>query len=255
MSEAIPCVAFPLAREAGPFRRRLRAVRVDPAVPRPARGWTGTAPGGRPVRVILTGVGLDRTAESLQAWVDKGGRASHMILAGFAGALTPDLEIGSIVRPAAVVDHASGREWPVDGIEASGRLVTHPTMVGRPSDKAALGQKWQAVAVDMEAAGFARFCAGQAIPFRCIRSISDRLQDQLSPDLLLLVEGHSRRQVTVARFARSVLARPSYLFELGRLARDTGTAANRLADELIGLLNRQADPSPSYSDTVDCSGT
>src|SRR5205814_2188476 len=154
----------------------------DPSAPWKGNGWTGTIPGGRAVRVLLCGVGRYSADAMLKKWLTGGRCPPLLVSAGFAGALTPGLDIGSLVRPAELVDDEAGRVWPVTGIPGtSGRVVTHAFMIGRPADKEALGRKWRADAVDMESAAVARLCSEHAIPFGCVRVISDRLQDRLPP--------------------------------------------------------------------------
>lgn len=233
-----PCVAFALKREARPFLRRLRGVRVDPTAPWRGNGWTGTTPAGRPVRALLCGVGKYGVEPMLTRWLAKCPPPPLLLSVGFAGGLVPELAIGALVRPAELVDDETGRTWPATGLpESRGRLVTHTFMIGRPADKEALGRKWQAEAVDMESAAFARFCAERGIPFGCVRVISDRAQDRLPLELVGLLEGHSRREISLKRLAWSLVRRPSFLFELWRLARDTRRAARVLADELVRVID------------------
>ena len=242
MSEP-PCLAFALKREAKPFLRRLRRVRIDPSAPWTGDGWTGTTPGGRPVRVLLCGVGRSSVEEMLKKWLAGGRRPPLLVCAGFAGGLTPDLGIASVIRPAQLIDDQTGRTWPASGIAgAAGRLVMHVFMIGRPADKEALGRKWQATAVDMESAEFARICLEHAIPFGCVRVISDRMRDRLPTELLGLVESHRRREISTTRLVRSLIGRPSFAFELWRLARDTRRAARVLAEELIRVVDTESPP-------------
>ena len=238
-----PCLVFALRREAGPFLRRLQSVRVDPAAPWKGNGWTGTTPGGRPVRVLLCCVGRYSADAMLKKWL-AGGRAPPLLVsAGFAGALIPGIDIGSLVRPAELVDDKTGRVWAVTGVPGvSGRMVTHTFMIGDPDDKEALGKKWRADAVDMESAALARVCAERSSPFGCVRAISDRMQDCLATELLALIEGHGRREISFVRLVRGLLRRPSFLFELWRLARDTRRAARVLGVELVQLLDEEAPP-------------
>jgi adenosylhomocysteine nucleosidase len=229
-----PCVVFALQREAKPFLRRLRGVRKDASAP--WRGWLGRAAEGLAVRVMLCGVGKWSARGMLGKWLETAAPPPLLIAAGFAGALTPELHAGDIVRPAEIVDE-DGQVWPVRGLPgAAGRMVTHTHMIGQPVDKQALGQRWGASAVDMESAEIARLCAERGIPFGCVRVISDRMQDALSPKLLVLLEGHSRREVSLRRVLWEVAKSPRFAVELARLARTTGRAARRLADALASEL-------------------
>ncbi|HKB41147.1 MAG TPA: hypothetical protein VKD72_32265, partial [Gemmataceae bacterium] len=95
------------------------------------------------------------------------------------------------------------------------------------------------VAVDMESAFVAHFCAERGIPFSCARVISDDIRTQLSLQLVSLMSGP---QVRLARVLASLARSPRLFLELWRLARDTRKAAGHLARALIHLLGSGDNP-------------
>ena len=97
--------------------------------------------------------------------------------------------------------------------------------MSEPTEKKRLGEKYQALAVDLETAVIARLCTERGIPFTCLRVISDDLKTPLSPRLVdLLRDGRA----SAGRLARNVLRHPGLIGELVRLAGQTRRAARRL---------------------------
>jgi adenosylhomocysteine nucleosidase len=196
-----------------------------------------------------TGVGTGAAATALD-WLLQGPKLGEVpyrpklvLSAGFAGSLTAERRVGDVILATEVVD-AEGGCWPVPWPGQlppgewrpplhRGRLLTVPRLVGTAADKAALGAKHQAVAVDMESAVVVQRCATAGVPFGCVRVISDDVQTSLSPKLLALLAGG---RVSVWRLLAAVLGSPGMAAELWRLARDTRFAAGRLAVALGELL-------------------
>jgi len=162
--------------------------------------WTGVR-GKETLHFLKLGVGPARSADRLQLALACVKPASILII-GYAGALDPSLKQGELV----VVERADllpeefwddpakeigpGPGWPLAGsvelcaaAEASGlpvrrgAVLTSSHIVGAPVAKLALFQKFHAAVVDMETAALARIAAAAAVPLRCVRAISDDVQD------------------------------------------------------------------------------
>jgi adenosylhomocysteine nucleosidase len=248
-----PCILFALRREAQPFYRHFR-VRRRLAAPCPA--WLcGTSL--QRVLVLETGVGPERCSRALR-WLTESYFSGQGLLqplflvsAGFAGALQEECKVGDVIVATDVVDQL-GRRWPRDPEAGDteregaswwhGRILSTTHMVGDPREKQLLGERFGAVAVDMESAFVARFCAERGIPFSCARVISDDVRTQLSPQLVSLMSGP---QVRLARVLASLARSPGLFLELWRLARDTRKAAGHLARALIHLLGSGDNPHAS----------
>ncbi len=212
--------AFALEREAKPFRHR----HVN-------------------ARIAVTGTGPLRAADVIAKVIDTE-RPHAVVVAGFAGALTDSLNIGDVVVATEVVDtnsdvvrcsslarHCeteSGRE----GVTL-GRLLSSDRMIGTPTEKRALHQRYNAVAVDMESAAVAKVCDDNNIPWAVVRVISDCVGTALSPELIDLLNGGS---VSVLQTMRAVLRKPSLLLEFRQLARETRLAAGQLA-QYLGIIS------------------
>jgi adenosylhomocysteine nucleosidase len=224
-------ILFALRRESAPFLRRLRdrtsiVKGVCPA-------WRGLID-STPVVALETGVGASASERAL-GWLHGQETPALVIATGFSGALCESLHVGDVVV-ASEVCAESGGKWPALTLGASefmGRIVTSSRLAGDPGEKERLKREHNAVAVDMESATVARFCALQGWPFACVRSISDDRATILSPQLLDLLAGG---RVAPGRLVLTLLRRPSLLRELWRLGRDTKTASRRLADALERLV-------------------
>lgn len=202
-----------------------------------------------PVLVLETGVGPAR-AESALGWLLEepilaGGpyRPRAVISAGFCGALREGLGIGDVVLATDVVD-AEGQHWPATWPREPpaeegpprlqrGRIFCSAHLVGCPKEKRTFGQKFDALAVDMESATIARRCVHQSIPFGCVRAVSDDLKTPLSPVLLAFL---ADERVAPLRLLAGLVQAPSLAGDLCRLARATRLAAEQLRKALCALV-------------------
>lgn len=136
------------------------------------------------VQVLLTGVGARRAYAQVGRWLSDH-PCGGLISAGFAGATRPGLKTGDLIWAEEVVDAVSGERArpsfskPSLGGVASGRLVTVPRAAWSPSAKAALGARFEAVAVDMETAWVARAAGEKGIPWVAIRAVLDPMEQFL----------------------------------------------------------------------------
>jgi adenosylhomocysteine nucleosidase len=238
------CLVFALAREARAVRRLLGSGRSLSGAPCPARRFERA---GQPVFVLETGVGERRVETALNWLLGAGGEAVAsrlrvVLSAGYSGALQDAYAVGDLILATEVADlHGNrwGATWPgglpVRGgpVLHRGRLLCVPGMLGGAEDKRELGQRHQAVAVDMETAAVARLCTEHSIPFGCVRVISDAVHTRLSPRLVSLLSGG---RVAPLRLLAALATAPSLAGELWRLARDTRRANRRLVDALEWLL-------------------
>jgi adenosylhomocysteine nucleosidase len=229
-----PLVVFALGREAMFFRRRW----VREAIPgAPCRAWAGRR-GERSIRVVETGVGAEAAERALTwALATPGERPELVLMAGFAGGLDPELRVGDLVAATEIRAETEGR-WacyplPVSGA-VKGQVLCTAAMVCEPDHKNELHQRFQAIAVEMESATVARMCAAHAIPFACLRAVSDARATPLSPDLPGLLQGG---RVTPTRLLWALLRQPALLGDLLQLASATRLAAARLSEGLLAVLD------------------
>jgi adenosylhomocysteine nucleosidase len=241
-----PCVLFALRREARPFLREFAAQQRFAGAPCQAH-FCG--PTWLTVLVAQTGVGPQPTATALDWLLDRPQlgnvpyRPRVVLSAGFAGALQPGLLVGDLVLATEVVDE-TGRVWPStwpvgplpgrwDPPLRRGRVLTTARIIGDPTQKRALGQKHEALAVDLESATVAERCSRAGVPFGCVRVVSDAVDTALSPRLVALMDGGG---VSAWRVVTGVLRSPGLTGELWRLAGHTRYAADQLGKALGELL-------------------
>jgi nucleoside phosphorylase len=111
-------------------------------------------------------------------------------------------------------------------------LVTGATVADQ-AEKQRLSSTTPAALVDMEAAAIARLAAARAIPFFCVKGISDGYTDQL-PDFNCFISKDGRFQL--ARFVVFALRHPSYWPALTRMGENSKKAARAIAVNLHDLL-------------------
>jgi adenosylhomocysteine nucleosidase len=196
--------------------------------------WAGGV-GGSDVTAIHIGMGPPVTRSSVARLFDDslpdGAHVDHVMIAGICGGLDPGLEVGTLINPELVIDHASGtayRHTPPGDEAAAGKLITTEQVTLDP----ALSRRfWEdgCVAVDMESSAVAEVCEANGCPWSVYRCIGDRHFDGLIDERLLALtnpDGSGNR----AELERLIESEPDVAAKLERLTRDT-TLAARLAAE------------------------
>jgi len=194
------------------------------------------------VRVVETGDGSVRASrgarEAIAAF-----RPSHVLGAGVAGGLSPELAAGDIVASARVLDAAE--EAPAPDPELLRRALALPGVrsgtvfsVLRPAltaaQKAALGARAGATAVvDMESAAWARACGQARVPYVFLRAISDTAEEDLPGYLAgcMDAEGSIRRAAVASRALLHPGSIPALLRIRGRVV-----AGGRALGEAVAAL-------------------
>ncbi len=188
--------------------------------------------GGRELFASTIGVGPDRARTSTRRLVEALD-VDHVVVSGIAGAIHPEMEVGTVVVPDVVIDLETEREFaahPLGGacpdgtrgpLASSGRLVVDDQEVRRLIERGV-------VAIDMESAAVAEACQASATPWSAIRCVSDRARDGMVDDSVLqLLDEDGNADVPAA--LRFVLTHPRRVPDLLRLGRDSTMAAKRAA--------------------------
>lgn len=211
-----------------------------------APGWSGTV-AERPAVAVVTGMGTRLAAEGMARLFDAVS-PSHVLVVGIAGAVWEQTPIGTVIRPARVIDHATGREHrhqPLGPGEAHGALWT--TDVITPASELPALRAQGVVALDMETAAIAQACEARGVPWTVVRAISDRATDgSVDDDVFHLARADGRPDPkAVARyFARHPRRIPGLL----RMGRDASLAARRAAEaaiQAVEFLPGGSPPPPS----------
>jgi adenosylhomocysteine nucleosidase len=160
-----------------------------------------------------------------------------VISAGFAGALSADLRVGDVVVPAKVIDAGDGSSV-VTGAGSQGLVsVTEMATVER---KRMLCVKYDAVAVDMEAASVARGAGVRGVRFAAVKAISDELEFEIP-----VIEGcvDSLGQFHEGRYLAGIAVRPWLWGRVARIVRNSGQAARNLSEALRVRIEEYATAS------------
>jgi nucleoside phosphorylase len=193
------------------------------AVPQEARPFRKFA-GDRPdVRVLVVGMGARNAERSLRIALESS-RPSRVFSCGFAGALSPDLQIGDVITTT---------EFAFAGIK-SVRFVCAERVAVTVAEKSALRARTGADAVEMESAVLARVCRENGIECITLRSISDAADQDLPLDFNALM--NEREELSYLRLTSAILHRPLALPKLMRLGRNSAFAAAQLATALARII-------------------
>ncbi len=241
-----PChvgLVYALALEAASLEAQLSGV-----ISINASGFT-IRQGGlnrRGVVVIHAGVGKKNAEKAAKALII-GHRPKWVISAGLAGGLNPDVKRGDIVMADAVLSEA-GRRLAID-LQISpaeqaanpdlhlGSLLTIDRVAFKAAEKRHLGERHNALAVDMETLGVAEVCRREKQRFLAVRVISDAVDEELPADIERLVT----RKTLVRRIgatAGTILRRPSVVKDLWRFRETAHVCSERLAKFLVGVIEQ-----------------
>jgi len=184
---------------------------------------------GRDAIAIANGVGPRRAAAAIHAAITVANGFSGIISIGTGGALDPSLKIADIVVATAVIDgHTVRPALDPRGPPARAGLIYSSPHIARTSEEKRKLHKSGAISVEMESAGVARAAHELAVPFYCVRVVSDLAEESFSIDFESFLTPDGR--FNVPRLVIHALAHPVRRFgELLRLQRRTAGAAKQLA--------------------------
>ena len=158
-----------------------------------------------------------------------------VLAVGWAGSRRAETPAGSALRPDAVLDVATGEtyacaptHWTTRGLLLTGRRVADRKEKGRLAAVYPTARS-----VDMEAATVGRLAAARNLPFRCVKAISDTVDEDL-PDLNPYITPQG--QFAMARFVAYVGLRPALWPVLSRFGKQSALAARTLAETLAAEL-------------------
>jgi adenosylhomocysteine nucleosidase len=244
--ERPPCdvgVVFALGIEAGGLEDLLeRAVTIHGHGFLARRGRLR----GRSVVVIRSGPGRQAAARATEALID-GHRPAWIISAGLAGGLSPQLGRNDILMADTVVD-AGGDRLSIDlrvdpdslrrtpGVHV-GPLLSGDRVVRLPAEKRDLGEKHQALAVDMETYAAAEVCRRRRFRFLAVRVIGDTADEELAPEVRGLLKQKSRT-AKLGAVLGAVWRRPSSVKDMYRLRENALVASDRLGRFLAATIEQ-----------------
>ena len=186
---------------------------------------------GGVLEVACVGPCAARLAERAPAWRPPG----IVVSAGACGALSPDLGVGTLVLPVAVIGpHGARLETaPLPPLGRAGTLLTVGDVVHTAAAKARLWIETGAVAVDTESSVLLELAQTLGVPGAVVRAVSDTAASDVPRDLAALVEPGGR--VNRGHALRAMLARPAALADALALGRGTAAALKTVAAALARL--------------------
>lgn len=197
----------------------------------PGSAWARYA--GGVLEVAVVGVGADHLAARFT-----GAAPTLVVSAGTCGALAPELSVGALVVPEAVLG-VDGRRYAtaeVAGLSRHGTLATAARVLEDAAAKSRLWLSTGALAVDMESAAILQWADERRLPAIAVRGVCDPAARGVPADLARVVQDGRVRPM---RAVGAVLARPRALADA--MALRAGTAAGlKAVAAALGRLARTA---------------
>lgn len=213
-----------------PLAKQLHLAQQSPL------SWEGDVAGMRVIAQV-TGMGSQRAAQAVrEVALVAPGPGTHILFAGFAGALSPDLTIGSVLCPATVLNE-SGQAAMVDG-QMPDSLVSVDRIISTPQLKSQLASNTGAVAVDMESHAAAAAALEAGVPLTVIRSISDEAHQTLPTWSVHCVKQDGRTSISGALMV--LLTGPWRLSTLLMINKRAKLASESLAYFVEGKIGQWA---------------
>ena len=219
---AMPMELAPLSRRFGLSQRsEIDGIRLHSTETQESR-MVGT----------VIGIGPKQAAERVGALLDAV-TVERVVVVGISGAPDERTPIGTVIRPAVVVDGDTGDEFRPHSLGAAGdgsqgQLWTSAVLNTDSRTMVDLLDRG-VVALDMETAAVARVCESRGVAWSVVRAISDRVSDGLVDQETLDLTGTDGKPDLWAA-ARYAIRHPTRLAGLVRLARDSQRAAAAAAD-------------------------
>lgn len=202
-----------------------------PGLPQAGVDWSRRVQlNGNDLMLIANGVGVKRAVAAAEAGLAEFD-AGAIVSAGFCGALSPDLNIADIVAATNVTNEKGDFPALLPSCARShhrGTVVTVDHVAQTAAEKCALRAQG-AIAVEMEASGVGALAQRRALPFYCIRVVTDLAGEDMANDFnaVLRSDGHFDTINLLARTMRKPFVR---LPELLRLRRRCARAARTLGE-------------------------
>jgi nucleoside phosphorylase len=197
------------------------------------------AASGRPVKILLTGMGR-RNAERAVRDALKKAQPAFVFSCGFAGGLNPDLRSGEVVFA------TEATQLKPALLEAGTREVQFycaERVVVTTTEKQRVRETTKADAVEMESQVIADLCREQGIPAATVRVILDVAGEDLALDFNALMTPDQR--MDYIKLALMLIRRPGKLRSLIRMQKQCRVAAQRLAQVLMRLTGSDSSAAQS----------
>ena len=198
----------------------------------------------RTIEVLHTGVGEKVCRQRVAKFLEEQ-HFNYLISAGFAGALSDDLQIGDLLlaKNFSTVDLSETPALLSGSPIHIADLLTVPALIHSREERNKLGFTSGAAAADMETEFIAHACSARGIPLLSLRVISDT-PHHLFPFPANVLFDIERQQTRISKLATHLLANPGRVPHLVRFAKQIARArrilASALADVLRALPERES---------------
>lgn len=183
------------------------------------------------VQCLVTGMGPRRAGEAVRRRLSAGG-ISLVVSTGFSGGVRPGFGVGDLVMASEVIHASSGERsrpdpgfFGLNGMASIGPFVTVEQVLPDPAAKAEVGERFGAIAADLESAAVAQAAEAAGVAWVAVRAILDPMEIPLAV--------RSRTQ------ALKLLAVPRRWKEFSGFLRAVRTASRSLAGGLHCLIERR----------------
>lgn len=220
---------FPVSHEAALFRSHLSEGEFYRLGSIPCT--SGTL-GGKAVTVAELGMGAENSLRSLQSLLDHF-NFTTVVLAGYAGALTPDLTHGDVVllenfSTPSLLDKTGDTFRRVLGTTAS-------ALVTSIEDKRRLFEQSKAAVVDMESRPVHDLLSSKNIPVLTCRAISDTAEQSLPAQAMSASFDTALNRPSPGRLLRHLIAHPGDLCPFFQFVEKLGAVRRSLTAKLLDL--------------------
>jgi len=198
----------------------------------------------RTIEVLHTGVGEKVCRQRVAKFLEEQ-HFNYLISAGFAGALSDDLQIGDLLlaKNFSTVDLSETPALLSGSPIHIADLLTVPALIHYREERNKLGLTSGAAAADMETEFIAHACSARGIPLLSLRVISDT-PHHLFPVPANVLFDIERQQTRISKLATHLLANPGRVPHLVRFAKQIARArrilARALADVVRALPERES---------------
>jgi adenosylhomocysteine nucleosidase len=183
------------------------------------------------IQILLTGMGQRNADKSVRAALSTR-RPALVLTCGFAGALNPDLSLGTVLFSCDDAPHLQRRFLAAGALPA--RFHCANRVASTAAEKHTLWQSTYADAVEMESQIICNICREHQIPCATIRVVLDTASQDLPLDFNFLMTAD--QQMDYRKLAFSLAKSPSKITALLRLQKQSKEAASALAEVLLKVI-------------------
>ena len=182
------------------------------------------------IQILLTGMGQRNAEKSIGAKLSNE-KPTLVLTAGFAGALNPDLSLGTVLFSCDEA-HLQPRLLAAGALPA--RFHCANRVASTATEKRQLLETTHADAVEMESQIISNICREHQIPCATIRVILDTASEDLPLDFNFLMTAD--QEMDYRKLAFSLAKSPSKIAALLRLQKQSKAAAESLASVLLKTI-------------------